>query len=96
MGGVINIITRTPSRTGGQVTAQGGSLGTGRGNVTATYLGSRLGLVASGDYLSSDGFVGVRASQRGAIDEAAGTTAGTAYARAELHVSNTLALNAAV
>ena len=96
MGGVINIITRAPSRTGGQVTAQGGSLGTGRGNVTATYLGSRLGLVASGDYLSSDGFVGVRASQRGAIDKAAGTTAGTAYARADLHVSSTLTLNGAV
>ena len=94
MGGVINVITRAPRATGGQLSLQGGSFSTARADGNATYRGDRLAAVVSGDYLDSDGFVGVRSDLRGAIDKPAGARAATAYGRVDYIVSPSLELTA--
>jgi outer membrane cobalamin receptor len=68
LGGVINLLTEDPSSTSLSLGASGGSFGTVRTNAVATARLDRLGLLASADYIETDGFKNVRSDLRGPID----------------------------
>lgn len=58
VGGVINIITRSPfdSKEHGSLRARAGSYGTREGGLTAQYRSERMAIGVSGSHLESDGF----------------------------------------
>jgi len=68
LGGVINIITEKPTRTGMTVSAQGGSYTTFRGFGAGTYKSDRVGVLAGGEIFDTDGYPVVAEEQRGLID----------------------------
>jgi outer membrane cobalamin receptor len=68
LGGVINIITEMPTRTGMTVSAQGGSYTTFRGFGSGTYKSDRLGVLVGGEVFDTGGYPVVPEEQRGLID----------------------------
>ena len=68
LGGVINIITEKPRRTGVEVSAQGGSYATFRGFGAGGYGNERFGVRAGGELFDTDGYPVVSDEQRGLID----------------------------
>lgn len=94
MGGVINVITKGPRSSGGQLSLLSGSQSTIRANANVTHRGDRLGIVVAGDFLDTDGFIGVRSDLRGAIDKPAGVKDATGYARVDFIASPSLELTA--
>lgn len=93
MGGVINVITASPSTSGGQVSLQGGNMSTLKATGNVTHRAGALGLTVAANYTETEGFVGVKEDLRGPIDKPAGTRDGMAWARLEYAVSPTLGLN---
>lgn len=68
LGGVINIITERPTRTGMTVSAQGGSYTTFRGFGAGAFTSDRVGLLAGGEVFDTDGYPVIKEEQRGPID----------------------------
>jgi outer membrane receptor protein involved in Fe transport len=96
LGGVIHILTETPRSTGVRAAVQGGSLGTVRGDVAATYRGERLGVAVMAEHFDTDGFVAVREDLVAPIDRPAGSRHNMAFAKAELALGERLGLHASV
>ena len=68
LGGVINILTANPVRTGLGVVAEGGRFGTYRGSVDGTLRNAKLSGSLSADWSGTDGVITVREDQAGAAD----------------------------
>jgi vitamin B12 transporter len=90
IGGVINIITRQAS-TGfsGAVTVEGGSFGTHREVLEASYGGDHFGVFGSLSYSATDGF-----NARDGNDESDGQTQVSGFLRGTLEVSEALRVDA--
>jgi outer membrane cobalamin receptor len=92
LGGVINIITQKPTRTGMRVSAQGGSYATFRGFGAGAYKSDRVGVLAGGEIFDTDGYPVVPAEQRGLIDGNATSKHVTLGGRLEYAASESLDL----
>jgi outer membrane receptor protein involved in Fe transport len=68
LGGVINIITRRPSETALSLGLQGGSLQTIQADGVGAIRTGRMGVLLSGEYFDSDGYIMTREDQRGEVD----------------------------
>lgn len=68
LGGVINVITRSPSETSLSLSALGGSHETFQADGVGMVRSGRFGVVGSGGYFDSEGYILTREDQRGAID----------------------------
>jgi outer membrane receptor protein involved in Fe transport len=68
LGGVINVITRSPSETSLSLSAQGGSHETFQTDGTGMVRSGRFGITASGEYFDSEGYSLTREDQRGDVD----------------------------
>ncbi len=73
VGGVVQILTRHPTRPSLQALAEGGTLGTGRVSIFAGGRPRGWHYTASGEWFSTDGYVLVARDDRGPIDVRAGS-----------------------
>ena len=72
LGGVINVLTANPVRTGLGVVAEGGRFGTYRGSLDGTLRNQKLSGSVSADWSGTDGVITVRQDQVGAADSPTG------------------------
>ncbi len=72
LGGVVNILTRTPTTTGVQLQAEGGTGGSYRGTLTGTVVASRLRASIATDWAATDGYLVTRPDLRGSVDVPSG------------------------
>ncbi len=93
LGGVINIITEMPRRTGLTVSAQGGSYETVRGSASGGFSGDRFGVVANGEFFDTNGYPVVLEELRGLIDGNATSKHVTLGAKMEYAASESLDLH---
>ncbi|MGH7500394.1 MAG: TonB-dependent receptor [Longimicrobiales bacterium] len=81
MGGVINIITLSPTTSMARISQQGGSFGTRRTDLAGTWRSNRLTLAATGSLFETDGYILVDPALRGSIDTPSGSSHRTAFAK---------------
>jgi outer membrane cobalamin receptor len=81
LGGVINILTANPVRTGLGVVAEGGRFGTYRGSVDGTLRNAKLSGSLSADWSGTDGVITVRKDQAGAADYPTGGVSKVLFGR---------------
>lgn len=72
LGGVVNILTRSPAETGLQAQFEGGTGSSYRGSVTGAVAGSKLRASLATDWAGTDGFLVTRPDLRGAVDVPSG------------------------
>ncbi len=94
LAGVINIITRSPSETMLSLGLQGGSLETLQADGVAAIHAGRMGLLLSGEYFDSDGYILTREDQRGDIDVPNASRTATFNGKLELEASPAVRLYA--
>jgi len=81
LGGVINILTANPVRSGLGVVAEGGRFGTYRGSVDGTLRTAKLSGSLSADWSGTDGVITVRKDQIGAADYPVGGESRVAFGK---------------
>lgn len=81
LGGVINILTANPVRTGIGVVAEGGRFGTYRGSVDGSLRNQKLSGSVSADWSGTDGVITVRKDQIGAADYPVGGESKVAFGK---------------
>jgi outer membrane cobalamin receptor len=68
LGGVINVLTATPTRTGLELLAEGGPYTTYRGAATGSFRNHQLSASLSTDWSGTDGVILLRKDQIGSVD----------------------------
>jgi iron complex outermembrane receptor protein len=81
LGGVINILTANPARTGLGVVAEGGRFGTYRGSVDGALRSQKLSGSLAADWSGTDGVITVRKDQAGAADSPTGGVSKVLFGR---------------
>lgn len=94
LGGVINIITRSPGEAALSLGVQGGGLETFQADAVGTIHTGRLGLLLSGEYFDSDGYILTREDQRGDVDVPNASRTVTFNGKVELEASPAVKLYA--
>ena len=72
LGGVVNVITAAPSRTGLEVVAEGGGYASYRGSVTGGVRQGKFRGTVAADWSNTDGFIVTRPDQIGPVDAPSG------------------------
>lgn len=72
LGGVVNILTRSPTETGLQAQLEGGSGSSYRGSVTGAVASQQLRASLATDWSGTDGYLVTRPDLRGAVDVPSG------------------------
>ena len=93
LGGVVNIITRDPTSSGGQAVVKGGGLGTVNGTVTGSYAGDGVGVLGLAELAATDGYVVTRPDQRGPVDDPSATRHGSYYAKVRWNLAGRTTLH---
>jgi outer membrane cobalamin receptor len=81
LGGVINILTAAPVRSGLGVVAEGGRFGTYRGSVDGSLRNQKLSASIAADWSGTDGVITVRKDQIGAADYPTGGESKVAFGK---------------
>jgi outer membrane receptor protein involved in Fe transport len=94
LAGVVNIITRSPSETALSLGLQGGSLETLQADGVAAIHAGRMGLLLSGEYFDSEGYILTREDQRGDVDVPNASQTVTFNAKVDFEASPAVRLHA--
>jgi outer membrane receptor protein involved in Fe transport len=95
LGGVINLMTIDPPKSELEVATEAGSFGTFRGSVSGGFSGSKVRVMAAGDYFDTNGYVVVVPGVAGPIDTPSFQETRTGFARLTYDPTPTLQLQVA-
>jgi outer membrane receptor protein involved in Fe transport len=90
LGGVVNILTRTPASSGVEAQVEGGTGESYRGTVTGNVVGSRAHASLTTDWAGTDGFLVTRPDLRGPVDVPSGDQTKVVAGRVGYDVTSSL------
>ncbi len=93
MGGVINVITVSPTSNRTRITLRGGSGGTAGADAAVSRVAGRFSLTAAGERFGTDGFYVVPEAQRGPVDVQSGLQHSVAFTRARYDLTPSLSFH---